>query len=327
MSIGYTQYREGKYTDANKTISQLLGFFKCIPNPLNIIVDGDDAEWRTMNPIYLNPSQIPLWGPEEIWLNTSHFNDMKKWVTLKQSMLLMTLNYLYIMLEFYGRPPKWLPMIDIDTSGEWTHEDGKEFHIPLHRGLTDLWKVSYTSMKSGHFDPQNSNSTKVGSVEVKVDDVVKLRIPLKFLDNLRKINLMIWYPWIAEWGDMEMNIVNWNTSPQSTLLVSASSKKFLIGKNITLPGFIYPAYANATVTLTYMMPNETILVKNVTSGALGDFKDNITPNIAGDWTVKASLNLNNEENISTKVSFTILIPIRKHIISLNRWRREINKLI
>ena len=274
------------YSSADLILTEVLGYFQHIKNPLGITIDGYGNEWQNIDPIYFNPSRFPQWGPEELWLDNLH--NVKKMGNLKAVYALNDRENLYMMLEFYGAPPQWLPNVAIDTSGNWTHEFGKEFHILLHDGLTEIWKVAY---RGNDFDLRvlwKSPTEKAGTCEVKVSDVVEVKIPLKILGNPRKVNLVVWYPWVAPWGDMEVDLVNWSApSPTSSIFISISSNKLLLGKNVTVSGFTYPAHPNSKVTLIYTMPNGAILTRNVTTKALGEFEDTITPNIAGNWSVKA----------------------------------------
>jgi len=277
------EYIKENYSYANLILTEVLGYFQHINNPLSISIDGYGKEWQNVDPIYLNPTQLPQWGPEELWLD--NLQNVKRMGNLKTVYALNDQENLYIMLEFYGPPPQWLPNIAIDTSGNWTHEFGKEYHIPLHDGLVEIWKIAYVGRD---FDPQGPGSEKVGTCEVRVGDVVEVKIPLKTLGNPKKVNLIVWYPWIAPWGDMEANIINWNISSQtSSISISTSFEKTLFGENVIVSGFIYPAHPNSKVTLIYTMPNGDTLTRNVTIKTLGEFEDTITPNMAGNWTVKA----------------------------------------
>jgi len=308
LETGYAQYKEDKYTDANKTTSQLLGFFKHITNPLNITIDGDDNDWQIINPVYFNPSKIPPWGPMELWIrsNSTNVKDVERMENLKAVYAVNDQNYLYLMLEFYDHPPSWLPLLAIDTTGDWIHIFGGEFHIPLRDGSTEIWKVAYTST---NFDPQGPGSVKVGVAEVKVGKVVEIRIPLKTLGSPKKVNLIIWYPGISPWGDMEVEIVNWDEiSFSSSIIVMTSSQNITNGESITISGFIYPAHANQKVTLKYKMPNGIILTRNVTSTTLGEFEDTFTPQMVGNWTIKASWSgdIDHEGSVSKEVSFLVI---------------------
>jgi hypothetical protein len=138
---------------------------------------------------------------------------------------------------------------------------------------------------------------------------VEVKIPLKILGNPRKVNLVVWYPWIAPWGDMEVDLVNWSTLPStSSISMSISSNKLLVGENVIVSGFIYPAHPNSKVTLTYIMPNGTTLTRSVTTKALGEFEDIVTPSIVGNWTVKASWSgdYDHEAAVSREISFSVL---------------------
>ena len=308
LEKAFEAYRNGKYKSAAQVLRGIFGFFSHIKNPLNINVDGDREDWEIIDPIYFNPSQAFPWF-NLIW---SYRNDsrvgreVREMGNLKSVYAVNDRENLYLMLDFHHRPPTHLPNIAIDVSGNWTHEFGKEFHVPLHDGLTEIWKVAYIS---SDFDPQGPGSEKVGVAEVKVGDIVEVKIPLKILGNPRRVNLVVWYPWIAPWGDMEVDLVDWGTpSSESSIFMSTSSNKLSLGGAVVVSGFIYPAHPNSKVTLTYMMPNGTILTRNVITKALGEFEDIITPSMAGNWSVKASWSgdYDHEGTESREFSFSVL---------------------
>jgi hypothetical protein len=105
---------------------------------------------------------------------------------------------------------------------------------------------------------------------------------------------------------MEVDLVNWSApSPASSIFISISSDKLPLGKNVTVSGFTYPAHPNSKVTLIYTMPNGTILTRNVTTRALGEFEDTTTPNIAGNWSVKAVWSGDHERAESSALEFKV----------------------
>lgn len=302
-------YEKGEYMHARSVLQEMLGFFMHVRNPLNITIDGDGSDWNYVDPVYFNPNrESRYWFNIVFWYGNEVINNVGN---LKSVYAVNDPWYLYLMLEFYDGPPKWLPPIVIDTSGEWSHEDGKEFFIPLERGSTDIWKVSYTNMPE-YFDPQNPSSLKIGKVDVKVNNVVELKIPLRLLGNPKKINIIVWY-WDLSTpkGDMEIDLIDWGSPSRiSSMFISVSQPKVFIGETIRVSGFIYPAHANAKVTLTYKMPNGTILTRKVTSSVLGEFEDAFEPKMSGNWTVKASWDgdLDHGGAESPETSFTVIAP-------------------
>ena len=87
----------------------------------------------------------------------------------------------------------------------------------------------------------------------------------------------------------------------------ASKTMLALGERVTITGTISPSH-EATVILTYKMPNGTILTRNVTSTALGKFMDEFVPDIVGSWTVKARWegDLDHEGDESREASFIVL---------------------
>ena len=288
LEKAFEKYRRHEYKSAVGVLHEIFRFFSHIKNPLDINVDGNREDWGNMDPTYFNPSQTFPWF-NLVWSygnNSRVGREVREMGNLKSVYAVNDKENLYLMLDFYHRPPRHLPNIAIDISGNWTHEFGKEFHIPLHDGLTEIWKVAY---RSSDFDPQGPGSEKVGVAEVKVGEVVEVKIPLKILGNPKRVNLVVWYPWLAPWGDMEIDIVDWGTpSSESSISMSTSSNKPSLGENVVVSGFIYPAHPNSKLTLIYTMPNGTILTRNIITKALGEFEDVITPSMAGNWSVRAS---------------------------------------
>jgi len=299
LEKAFETYRNGEYRSTVRILQKIFEFFLYIKNPLGITVDGNKEDWGNTDPVYFNPSQaFPQFNLVWCYRNDSRVGrELREMGNLKSVYAVNDRENLYLMLDFYGNPPKRLPNIAIDTSGYWSHKFGEEFHIPLRDGLVEIWKVAYTTDESEPKGPHNlwginafdhGASELVGRAEVRIGDVVEVKIPLKILGNPRKVNLVVWYPWVAPWGDMEVDLVNWSApSPTSSIFISISSNKLLLGKNVTVSGFTYPAHPNSKVTLIYTMPNGAILTRNVTTKALGEFEDTITPNIAGNWSVKA----------------------------------------
>jgi hypothetical protein len=303
MKEAYEEFIEENCSYADHILTEVLGYFQHVVNPLSITIDGYGNEWKNIDPVYFNPSRFPQWGPEELWLDNLH--NVKRMGNLKAAYALNDRENLYFILEFYGAPPSWLPNVAVDTSGNWTHEFGEEFHIPLRDGLVEIWKVAYVG---SDFDPQGPGSEKAGVCEVRIGDVVEVKIPLKILRNPRKVNLMVWYPWIAPWGDMEVDLVNWSAPCRtSSIYISTSSSNLLSGGDVVVSGFIYPAHPNSKVALTYTMPNGAILTREVITKALGEFEDVITPSMAGNWSVKASWSGDHDHEgaSSPPLSFTV----------------------
>jgi len=279
----YKAFREGNYTLTNIISQKILGYFLHMKNPLNIIIDGNGDEWQDLDPAYFNPSQTFPWfnlifcyGKDKV----KDFGNLKCLYAVNDP------DNLYLMLEFYNSTPNILPYINIDVSGEWSHQRGKEFHLILHHDCATLWTWEYKGLERP--DPEHPFH-KLADLEIACGDVVELKIPLKFIGNPEKINLIVWYPWMAPWGDIEIDIVDWKAfSFNSSILLSAIPRKVFREEPIIISGFIYPAHAGVTVALTYKMPNGTKLIKNVTSTILGEFEDMFIPNTVGNWTVKAS---------------------------------------
>ena len=200
-------YRSGDYYSASLISNKIFEKMSRVENPFGIKLDGDGSEWRSLDPVYFNPStKLP-------WSNIPWFVEMKKELknirNLKAVYAVNDSENLYLMLEFYDQVPEWIPYIDIDTSGEWTHQNGKEFHIILDPRGGTLWTSEYKGSEWSCRDPQTPTSQKLGDLKLGYGKVVEVEIPLELIGNPEEVNLIVYYPWMAPWGGMEANIVKW----------------------------------------------------------------------------------------------------------------------
>ncbi|MEM3078564.1 MAG: hypothetical protein QXR38_03610, partial [Nitrososphaerales archaeon] len=311
---------ERNYLSANKTLTEILGYFQHIKNPLNIIIDGYGNEWQDIDPVYFNPSQVPQMGFEQLWMGgIVDLRDVEKMGNLKSVYAFNDPEYLYLMLEFYGNPPKWLPNIAIDTSGWWSHRK-EEFHLEFHDEPRALLFLS--EYNSSHWSPRGRGGWNlISELDYSSGDVVEVKIPLRLINYPKRVNLIVWYPWIAPWGDMELDLLDWSTpSPASSLLISISPEELDVGKAINLNGFIYPAHTDATVSLTYKSPNGTIITNRIITSSLGVFEDEFKPTVSGNWSVKASWSgdLDHKGAESSEFSFTVLKAKSSLSLSVSR---------
>jgi len=254
-----THYEKGDYESARRILQEILGFFTHIRNPLNISIDGIGDEWSYFDPVYYNPpGQNPVRFEVVFWYGK---DILKKLGDVKAVYAVNDEEYLYLMIDFYGEPPDWLPPIFIDTSGEWTHERGKEFFIPLDRDIADIWEISYEGMlPTESFIPNNELSKIIGRAEIAINEVVEIRIPLKLLGNPRKVNVILWSFESPPKGDFEIKMINW-TNPylRSKIFQFLPRSQVTFGESITIEGFIYPGHPDTIVALYYESPKGTLL--------------------------------------------------------------------
>jgi hypothetical protein len=198
----FDAYRRGDFTFANSIAKEVLEEAQLSnDNPLGIMIDGNDGEWEGLNPIYFNPSQTFPWF-NLIWLGKKEVNDMRN---LKSVYAVNDSENLYLMLEFYepSKPLVRFFNISIDTSGEWTHREGEEYNIMLPYPRTEIFTVKYEG------DRWEIRDKLLGDVGVAYGNVVEVKVPLEYIGHPERINLLVWYPGIAQWGDMEVDIVDW----------------------------------------------------------------------------------------------------------------------
>lgn len=90
---------------------------------------------------------------------------------------------------------------------------------------------------------------------------------------------------------------------QSALSITASPLTVNVGNNVTITGTLTPAQI-ATITLTYTMPNGTIITKAVATA--GTFTDIIKLDQAGIWQVKASWSGNAQYESSASAPISVI---------------------
>ena len=213
-------YKSGDYDSARSIAYEILGKVAPLDNPLGIVVDGDGSEWHSLDPVYFNPSRILPWSSLTPWFNPETqpegFFKAKDMRNLKCVYVVNDSENLYLMLEFYEQVPTlFMPTIDIDISGRWDHQEGKEFHVILNNPILNtsvptLWSSEYKGAEWSCRNPYDPNSHMLSELKnFGYGNVIELEIPLKLLGNPEKANLIVYYPWIAPWGGMEVDIVDW----------------------------------------------------------------------------------------------------------------------
>jgi hypothetical protein len=106
-------YRSGDYSTASLIAAEILKEASRVNNPLSIRIDGNPSEWQSLDPVYFNPSQILPWSSLSPWFNPETqpegFFKAKDMRNLKSVYAVNDSDYLYLMLDFYGQPPQWIP--------------------------------------------------------------------------------------------------------------------------------------------------------------------------------------------------------------------------
>jgi hypothetical protein len=68
---------------------------------------------------------------------------------------------------------------------------------------TEIYTVKYEGDRCETFDK------RLGDVGVAYGNVIEVKIPLEYIGHPERVNLLVWYPAMAPWGDMEVEIVDW----------------------------------------------------------------------------------------------------------------------
>jgi len=106
-------------------------------------------------------------------------------------------------------------------------------------------------------------------------------------------------------GDPEFS-----TRVPSSVSVSPSQQKVVLGKNLIVTGLISPVLENTTVLLTYVRPNGSNVSHTVQTTA-SSYSDSFSPDIAGDWKVSAYWDgdIDHKYANSPTSSFTVLATL------------------
>jgi hypothetical protein len=198
----FDAYRKEDCYTSIVTSQEILYFLYHIQNPLSVRLNGENEEWQFLDPFFFNPSQA-----NNLFHCKYRYDEekCKQWGNLKLIYATNDQENLYLLLEFYDKLPSSLPYISIDISGEWNHKSGKEFLVDLEHNSISL--RIYENL-SNIFRPENIAPM---SVRITKNHVIELEIPLKILNYPKKVNIIVWYPSIAPWGDIKIDIVDWST--------------------------------------------------------------------------------------------------------------------
>jgi len=85
---------------------------------------------------------------------------------------------------------------------------------------------------------------------------------------------------VGEWWDWRIL--------ETTISCSLSSNEVTQGESLTVSGSIEPSVSGANVTLTYVNPDDSSLVRHVLTEADGSYRDYYEPSEVGSWSVEAS---------------------------------------
>lgn len=282
-------FMKGNYTEKyrlltksqNRTISRKISFLSDTPVVFSFdkfSTDGDLGDWKAIPPLATDESGDSL----------VEYGDLRAiYATLDE-------NHLYIAVETYdGGIEKTAENLIIEIDSDL---DGKrDYVIDLH----------YVRNEETHEESQ--------IVESAVDRVIELRVPLESIGNPDEFNIgaHIIYEISESEHAASDEMEGWTLiSRRSSISTDMSSNQILHGENLTVSGEISPSKIGAPITLTYQMPNGSLLTRNVTSTDIGAFNFTFRPDVIGSWSVKASWegDLTHNGASSQTTSFTVVEP-------------------
>ena len=80
-------------------------------------------------------------------------------------------------------------------------------------------------------------------------------------------------------------------------------KSIMLGANVVVSGYVIPANSNETVELTYISPNDDVIVRNVSTVFEGEFCDEFPPTVTGCWQVQATWRVNATHTATSIVQY------------------------
>ncbi len=100
------------------------------------------------------------------------------------------------------------------------------------------------------------------------------------------------------------------TKALTSISISTSETSITKGKSITVWGLTNPTVSDITITLTYTRPDWIQVNRTAVCGTDGRFTDTFSPDMTGEWSVKASWSGSDtyDESTSTVSSFTVSEP-------------------
>jgi hypothetical protein len=237
-------------------------------------MDGDPSDWEEIQPLATDPKGDA----------TGDCGDLKSLYAVMDD------RYLYLMIEMYDRLP---PDVSIDIDMNFDQMDDCIIRLWFDKNVFFLLNRKVGQDRA--LEPAFS------------DDVIEVKLPLEYMEKPKIFGIRV-YTGPAPPSHIDEVAPRWNKLSRISLLsISVSPANIPLGSFVVVSGSISPPHTGATVTLTYKMPNGTLLAINLTSTALGEFEQTFTPQVAGSWIVKASWNgdLDHEGAESSEVKFIV----------------------
>lgn len=97
--------------------------------------------------------------------------------------------------------------------------------------------------------------------------------------------------WVGDWNHQSAKSSQVRFSvvrAASSLTCDVSSTLVIVGQELLVVGVLSPAQDGVNVTLTYEVPDGTIISRTVLTGPDGEYNDTYRPDLVGPWSVRAS---------------------------------------
>jgi outer membrane protein assembly factor BamB len=90
-------------------------------------------------------------------------------------------------------------------------------------------------------------------------------------------------------GNNDWNVYCYSEYPplNSSLTLELAQPKIVLGESVSGSGSLVPGKANASIVLSFVKPDDTVINMQVVTSEKGTFNFTYTPDVVGDWTVAA----------------------------------------
>jgi len=239
------------YEDGKLTSSMELA--RKIIELLSFKIDGNPKDWEGIRPLQRDPE-----GDAEF-----SYADLKAVYAVEDD------EYLYITVETYS---------DI--------ENQRIFFISMDTNLDGFEDFVVLSPPDKNRYILAKPYKDVYEIQYGIDEVAEFRVPLMVLGYPSSVTIEV----VARnttTGEQYDAIKRTSITRKSNISLNVSPANVKKGEPIVVFGTLYPLHVNAVVKLIYESPNGTILARNVTTTALGNFKDTLIPTTVGNWSIIA----------------------------------------
>ncbi|RLE70956.1 MAG: hypothetical protein DRJ43_00850 [Thermoprotei archaeon] len=107
------------------------------------------------------------------------------------------------------------------------------------------------------------------------------------------------------------------TKKSSSITILINTTKLELGRGIEVQGDVNPDRPGVTVTITFTKPDRSVVVCEVETNSTGGYRETFTPDMSGEWRVRASWPGDEEYEGSSSNTLTFTVAGKKSFISIS----------